>query len=466
MFEKGFLMGGAISANQCEGAYNEDGKGISIQEVLPHGIVGGYTEKPTEDNLKLEAIDFYHRYKEDIALFGEMGFKVLRFSIAWTRLFPTGEEAEPNKAGIEFYHNVIDECLKHGIEPLVTISHYETPLHLAKKYNGWTSREMIDLFLKFAKTVYEEYGEKVKYWITFNEMNSVIHAPFMSGAIMTDKSELGNQELYQAAHYELVASAKAIKLGHELVPGSQIGSMILAVTIYPLTPNPDDIIFTMEKERETYLFSDIMMKGKYPNYAKSFFQQRGVNLDITGEDREALKNTADYLAISYYSSQCASKDPNNGEPTGSNMTKDYKKNPYLKSSEWGWIIDPQGLRYTLNKLYDRYNKPILIAENGLGAKDELIQDETGEMTVMDDYRIDYISEHLKQVQKAIEDGVEVIGYTMWGCIDLISCATAEIDKRYGFVFVDKYTDGTGTLDRYKKKSFYWFKDLIQNEIQK
>ena len=208
------------------------------------------------------------------------------------------------------------------------------------------------------------------------------------------------------------------------------------------------------------------MKGKYPNYAKSFFQQRGVNLDITGEDREALKNTADYLAISYYSSQCASKDPNNGEPTGSNMTKDYKKNPYLKSSEWGWIIDPQGLRYTLNKLYDRYNKPILIAENGLGAKDELIQDETGEMTVMDDYRIDYISEHLKQVQKAIEDGVEVIGYTMWGCIDLISCATAEIDKRYGFVFVDKYTDGTGTLDRYKKKSFYWFKDLIQNEIQK
>lgn len=466
MFNKDFLIGGAIAANQCEGAYLADGKGISIQDVLPNGIEGGYTEEPTGDNLKLEGIDFYHRYKEDIAMFAEMGFNVFRFSIAWTRLFPTGEETEPNKAGIDFYHNVIDECLKYGMEPLVTISHYETPLYLAKKYNGWISYEMIDLYLFFAKTLFENYGSKVKYWITFNEMNSIIHAPFMSGAIMTEKKDLTNQQLYQAAHHELVASAKAIKMGHEMMPNAQIGSMILAVTLYPLTPKPEDIIFTMEKERETYIFSDVMMNGAYPGYAQGFFEERNVKLDISQEDIEALKETADFLAISYYSSQCVSKDPNNGEPTGSNMTKEYKKNPYLKASEWGWIIDPRGLRYTLNKLYDRYNKPIIVAENGLGARDELVKDKNGEIRIHDDYRIEYMHDHLTEIETALKEGVDVIGYTAWGCIDLISCATAEMDKRYGFIYVDRNSDGTGTLKRYKKDSFYWFKNFIHNNLKK
>lgn len=462
MFKENFLWGGAISANQCEGAYKEDGKGLSIQDVLPKGIVGGYTENPTKDNLKLDGIDFYHRYKEDIALFAEMGFKTLRFSIAWSRIFPTGEELEPNEKGLQFYDNVIDECLKYGIEPLITISHYETPLALAKKYNGWVNRSMIDLYLKFVEVLFKRYGNRVNHWITFNEMNSIIHAPFMSGAIMTKEKELTNQEMYQAMHYELVASAKAIKLGHEICPNAKIGSMILAVTIYPLTPHPDDIIDVMEKERNTFIFSDVMMRGCYPNYAENFFKKKGVRLEVTEEDKEALKHTGDFLALSYYSSQCSTADPTKGEPTGSNMTRDLKRNPYLKASEWGWIIDPQGLRYTLNKLYDRYQKPLFVVENGLGANDELIENSDGEMIVEDDYRIEYINDHLIEIEKCLDEGVEIMGYTSWGCIDLISCATAEIDKRYGFIFVDKYSDGSGTLTRYKKKSFQWYKEVISS----
>lgn len=459
-YPEGFLWGGATAANQCEGAYLEDGKGLSIQDVLPKGFAY-ITEEPTPDNLKLKGIDYYHRFKEDIALFAEMGFKAYRFSIAWSRIFPTGEEEMPNEAGLLFYDAVIDECLKYGMEPIVTISHYETPLALARKYNGWTNRIMIDLYLKFAVTLFKRYKGKVKYWITFNEINSILRQPFMSGAIMTDKSKLSPSDLYQAMHHELVASALATKAAHEIDPEYKIGCMVVGITIYPLTPNPDDILKVMELDNDLYFFLDIHCRGEYPYYAKRRFEEQNIHLDITEADREALKNTVDYVSFSYYSSNCATADPTLGEPSRSNMTPELRKNPYSNVSEWGWQIDPKGLRYTCNRIYARYQKPILIAENGLGANDVLVPDGKGSMTVIDDYRIQYMSEHLKQLLEAIKDGVEVIGYTAWGCIDLISCSTAEIKKRYGFIYVDLQPDGTGTLARYKKKSFDWYKRVIE-----
>lgn len=458
-FPEKFLWGGATAANQCEGAYNEDGKGLSIQDVLPKGFKL-ITDEPTADNLKLKGIDYYHRFKEDIRLFAEMGFKVYRFSIAWSRIYPTGEEEQPNEAGLRFYDEVIDECLKYGIEPLVTISHYETPLALAKKYNGWADRRLIDLYVKYCRTLFERYKKKVKYWITFNEINSIIHQPFMSGAILTPKEQLTQQDLYQAIHHELVASARAVKLAHELMPQAMIGCMILAVTIYPLTSNPDDIIEVMKLERNTYLFADVQVRGEYPAYAKRIFEENDIHLNITNQDKEDLKNVVDFVSFSYYSSNCASADPTKGEPTGSNMTTNLKRNPYSKVSEWGWQIDPQGLRYTLNRFYDRYQKPLFIVENGLGANDELIMQADGSYTVEDDYRIQYMNDHLIQVSEAIKDGVDVLGYTAWGCIDLVSCSTAEMKKRYGFIYVDLDNDGIGSMQRYKKKSFDWYKNVI------
>ena len=458
MFNKDFLWGGAISANQSEGAYLEDGKGLSIQDVLPKGLLAGPTEQPTADNLKLKGIDFYHTYKEDIKEFAQMGFKVLRFSIAWSRIFPTGEEIEPNEAGLAFYDAMIDECLKYDIQPLITLSHYEMPLALARKYNGWMSRELIDIFMHYTKTLFERYGDRVKYWVTFNESNSMIHAPYMNAGIVTPKESLTYQDVYQAAHHTLVASAKAVKLAHEMIADVKIGSMILAITTYPYTPLPDDVIETMKIDREMFLFSDVQARGKYPSYAKQLFQEKGVSLSILPDDEIALKNTVDFIGISYYASDCTSINPNQGRPTGSNMKKGIR-NEHLESSEWGWAIDPQGLRYTLNRLHDRYELPLFILENGLGANDVLIDEKDGYF-VEDDYRIDYTKKHLLAVEQSIQDGVDVMGYTYWGCIDLVSCATSQMKKRYGFIYVDRNDDGTGTLERKRKKSFYWYKKVI------
>ena len=458
-FPENFLWGGAVSANQCEGAYNEDGKGLSVQDVLPHGLRGERTEGPTADNLKLEAIDFYHSYEEDIRLFAEMGFKVFRTSIAWSRIFPEGDEETPNEKGLEFYDRLFDECLKYGIEPLVTISHYETPLGLAEKYDGWRSRKLIGFFERYCRTIFTRYKDKVKYWLTFNEINSLLHAPFMSGGIKTPAEQLTEQDLYQAMHHELVASAMAVKLGHELMPGAKIGCMILGITVYPLTPDPDDIIATMEKDRETLLFADIHARGTYPKYLLNYFKAHGIEIRMEPEDQEILKNAVDFISFSYYSSICATTHTELGVPTGGNLSKGYK-NPYLKATAWGWQIDPKGLRYTLNRLYDRYQLPLFIVENGIGAEDQLVTLENGEKTVLDDYRIDYLRQHLIQVREAICDGVEIMGYTSWGCIDLVSASTAEMKKRYGYIYVDRNDDGTGSLKRYRKKSFWWYRDVI------
>ncbi|PRR82225.1 glycoside hydrolase family 1 protein [Clostridium vincentii] len=458
-FKKDFLWGGAVAANQCEGAYNEDGKGLSTQDVAPRGIVGPITEEPTDDNMKLIGIDFYHRYKEDVKLFAEMGFKTFRTSIAWSRIFPNGDDVTPNEKGLQFYDDLFDECLKYGIEPLVTISHYETPLALAKNYDGWVNRKLIGFFENYVTTIFERYKNKVKYWLTFNEINSVLNQPYMSGGIFTDKSKLTKQDLYQAIHHELVASAMAVKIGHKIMPNAKVGCMILGVPNYPLTPNPDDVLEAMKQDRENLYFADVHVRGAYPKYMDGYFKENDIKIIMEPGDEEILKNTVDFISFSYYVSSCATADPEKLKTAEGNLFSGVP-NPYLEASAWGWQIDPKGLRYMLNLLYDRYQKPLFIVENGLGAIDELVTDENGNKTVIDDYRIKYLNDHLVQVGKAIEDGVDVMGYTTWGCIDLVSASTAELRKRYGFIYVDRNDDGTGTLDRYKKKSFNWYKEVI------
>lgn len=451
MFPHNFLWGGATAANQIEGAYRADGKGFSVQDVMPHGLRTPPTAEPTDDNLKCEAIDFYHRYREDIDLFAEMGFKTFRLSFAWSRIFPQGDEAEPNAAGLEFYDRVIDYLLEKSIEPLVTLSHYETPLHLARHYGGWTNRELITFFERYARTVLEHFKGRVRYWLTFNEINSVLHFPFFSG-IESTPEELGPQKLYQAIHHELVASARATKIAHDIDPANKVGCMILAVPRYPLTPDPQDALAAMAASHEDYTFGDVHVRGTYPGYFLRKLKELGVELEMTDADKEDLKHTVDYVSFSYYMSVCESA---NQEAGGEGNIIGGVPNPTLKASEWGWQIDPVGLRIILNDYWDRWQKPLFIVENGLGAKDQLINE-----TVEDDYRIDYLNDHLVQVGEAIEDGVEVLGYTSWGPIDLVSASTAQMSKRYGFIYVDRNDDGSGSLERYRKKSFDWYKQVI------
>lgn len=457
-FPPGFLWGGATAANQVEGAYAEGGKGLSIQDVMPRGIAAPPTEEPTPDNLKLVGIDFYHRYAEDIALFAEMGFRTFRFSIAWSRIFPQGDEAEPNEEGLAFYDRVLDELEKHGIEPLVTISHYETPLALARKHDGWVSRAMIDHYARYARTLFERYGSRVRYWLTFNEINSVLHAPFLSGGIITPKDQLSPTDLYQAVHHELVASALATKIAREVAPEAQIGCMLIAMPTYPLTPDPADALAVMQADHLNLAFGDVHCRGEYPGYLLRHLREQGVELEVTEEDRATLRHTVDFVSFSYYMSLCESADPDVKAGEGNLMGG--VPNPTLEASEWGWQIDPVGLRIVMNQFWDRWRKPLFIVENGLGAKDQLVEVD-GRRTVVDDYRIAYLDDHLVQVGEAIADGVEVLGYTTWGCIDLVSASTAQMSKRYGFVYVDRDDDGSGTLERYKKKSFDWYAEVIR-----
>lgn len=457
-FPANFLWGGAVAANQCEGAYDEDGKGWSTQDLAPKGIVGAITAEPTADNLKLKGIDFYHRYREDIAMFAEMGFSVFRFSIAWSRIFPNGDEETPNEAGLAFYDQLIDECRRHGMEPLVTLSHYETPYHLAKTYDGWCSRKMIDFFKRYVNTVMKRYKGKVHYWLTFNEINSILHNPYLSGGILTPREQLSKSDLYQAIHHELVASALVTKMAHKIDPDNKVGCMVIGIPSYPLTPNPDDVIANMEQDRHNLYFTDVQARGAYPKYLNRYFKENGIQIQMEEGDEEILKNSVDFISFSYYMSTCGCADPDAHPQAAGNIIPGVA-NPYLRSSQWGWQIDPKGLRYLLNQFYDRYQKPLFIVENGLGARDELIEKD-GVLTAEDDYRIEYMREHLLQVEEAIEDGVEVLGYTSWGCIDLVSASTAQMSKRYGFIYVDRNDDGSGTMARYRKKSFYWYRDVI------
>lgn len=460
LFPEGFLWGGALAANQCEGAAREDGKGLSTADALTGGVFGKPQIPPEEFYLKEKAIDFYHRYKEDIRLFQEMGFKVLRISISWPRIFPNGDDLEPNEKGLAFYDSLIDELLAKGIQPLVTLSHYELPLHLAEAYGGWGDRRLIELFVRYADTVFRRYQGKVRYWLTFNEINMILHAPFNGSGIQGTAEEVDQSLLYQAIHHQLVASAAVTKLGHEIDPKNKIGCMIAGSPIYPLTCHPDDMIEMMQKDRQSLFFGDVHVRGRYPAYMNRYFAEKGIHIDFAPGDEEILKNTVDFVSFSYYMSYCATADPEKNIQSQGNIMSAVK-NPYLSESEWGWQIDPKGLRYILNQLYERYQLPLFIVENGLGAKDVLTDDGHGGQTVEDDYRIDYLKAHLLQAAEAIRDGVELWGYTSWGCIDLVSNTSNQMSKRYGFIYVDRNDDGTGTMERYRKKSFYWYRDVIQ-----
>ncbi len=470
VFPNGFLWGGATAANQCEGAYNEDGRGLSSVDVVPYGEERMRVNRGERKMLSCEpgfqypaheAIDFYHHYAEDIRLFAEMGFKCYRMSIAWTRILPNGDDDVPNEKGIQFYRSVFDECRKYGIEPLVTIDHFDTPIALIERYGGWRDRRMIDAYIKYCRVIFKEFGGLVKYWITFNEINMLLHMSFMGAGIYFEPGEDKDEIKYTAAHHELVASARAVKLAHEMMPGSKIGCMLAAGQFYPYSCDPADIWDGLEKDRDNYFFIDVQARGAYPVWAKKRMERAGVTLPLAEGDAETLREgTVDFVAFSYYCSRCTTADPvlfeKNARP--GNAVFKAVVNPHLKSTEWGWQIDPLGLRVTVNTLYDRYQKPLFVVENGLGAVDKLEADGT----VHDQYRIEYMRAHLEALRDAVcEDGIPVIGFTSWGCIDLVSASSGEMKKRYGMIYVDKDDKGGGTLARYRKDSFYWYQNVIR-----
>ena len=464
VFRDDFLWGGACAANQFEGAWDVDGKGPSIPDLCTNGT---HTQPklltPTVEPDKLypshEAIDFYHHYEEDIALFAEMGFKCYRLSIAWTRIFPNGDDAQPNAAGIAFYRSVFEECRKYGIEPLVTICHFDTPIALIKKYGGWKDRRMIDAFVRYCEVLFDNFGGLVKYWLTFNEINMLLHMPFMGAGLVFEPGEDVQQVKYRAAHHELLASARAVKLAHEKMPGAMVGCMLAAGQYYPYSCAPEDVYKGMESDRDNYFFIDAQARGAYPVWAEKRMERAGVQLDWEPGDRETLaEGTVDFISFSYYSSRCVSADPViSAKHARGNAVISSVVNPHLASSEWGWQIDPLGLRITLNTLYDRYQKPLFIVENGLGANDTVEADGS----IHDPYRIDYMRKHIEAMLDAVNlDGIPLLGYTCWGPIDIVSASTGEMKKRYGMIYVDKQNDGTGTLARSRKDSFYWYKKVI------
>ena len=468
-FPKGFLWGGACAANQFEGAWDVDGKGPSVPDMCTNGshtTPKWVTTAIRPDKLypSHEAIDFYHHYEGDIALFAEMGFKVFRTSINWTRIYPTGEEAEPNEAGLAFYDKVFDCCKKYGIEPLVTISHYELPYALVEKYNGWADRRLVDCYVRYCKTIFERYKDKVKYWLTFNEINmgalptgNLMALGLVQGYEGPRTGIPDNEGLrFQALHHQFVASAKAVAFAHEHYPQFQMGDMNIFAAFYPLTCDPDDVLACQQRNQMVNWFcSDIQVRGEYPHYARRYFAERGIEINTEPGDEEILrKGTVDSYTFSYYMSNCITTHETGAQVSGNGLGGE--KNPYLKASDWGWQIDPKGLRWSLNEIYDRYRIPLMVVENGLGAYDKLEADGT----IHDPYRIDYLRQHIRQMGEAVKDGVDLRGYTTWGPIDLVSAGTGEMAKRYGFIYVDKYDDGTGDLTRRRKDSFYWYKKVI------
>lgn len=473
-FPENFLWGGATAANQIEGAFDEGGKGLSTSDMAAYkdpyatGKVDNFTfnvsSKELEEYLtsqekylfpKRWGIDFYHRYQEDIALFAEMGFKVFRLSVSWARIFPTGIEEEPNEEGLAFYDRVFDECHKYGIEPLVTMSHYEMPIALVQKQNGWQSRELIALFEKYARVLLTRFKDKVKYWITFNEINMSLQSIYTGAGILDDTIENRLQEAYQAIHHQFVASALAVKAAREVAPNVMIGCMINQIESYARTAKPEDQLQALKANQLNMFFPDVQVRGMYPTYMSRFFADHNINLKMAPADEQILaEGTVDFVSISYYMSHVAEAGEDASLVAGTFDSA--VKNEYLELSEWDWPIDPTGLRISLMKLYDRYQLPVFVAENGLGARDVVTEDGR----IHDPYRIDYIRKHIQAMKEAIKDGVDVIGYTTWGCIDLISCGTSQMTKRYGFIYVDQDDEGKGSLERIRKDSFYWYKKVI------
>ncbi|EOV58479.1 family 1 glycosylhydrolase [Escherichia coli] len=436
---KDFLWGGAVAAHQVEGGWNKGGKGPSICDVLTggaHGVPREITKEvlPGKYYPNHEAVDFYGHYKEDIKLFAEMGFKCFRTSIAWTRIFPKGDEAQPNEEGLKFYDDMFDELLKYNIEPVITLSHFEMPLHLVQQYGSWTNRKVVDFFVRFAEVVFERYKHKVKYWMTFNEIN--------------------NQRNWRAPLFGYCCSG-VVYTEHEN-PEMKVGCMLAMVPLYPYSCNPDDVMFAQESMRERYVFTDVQLRGYYPSYVLHEWERRGFNIKMEDGDLDVLREgTCDYLGFSYYMTNAVKAEGGTGDAISG--FEGSVPNPYVKASDWGWQIDPVGLRYALCELYERYQKPLFIVENGFGAYDKVEEDGS----INDDYRIDYLRAHIEEMKKAVTyDGVDLMGYTPWGCIDCVSFTTGQYSKRYGFIYVNKHDDGTGDMSRSRKKSFDWYKEVI------
>lgn len=471
-FPPSFLWGGATAANQCEGAYDADGRGLSSVDVIPYGpdrmkVSRGELVRhaclPDESYPSHEAIDHYHHCLEDLRLFAEMGFRCYRMSIAWTRILPNGDDDTPNETGIQFYRALFEECRRLGIEPVVTIDHFDTPMALIERYGGWRDKRMIDAYIKYCTVLFDRFGDLVKYWITFNEINMLLHMSFMGAGIAFQPGEDKEQVKYTAAHHELIASAKAVKLAHEKIPDVMVGCMLAAGQFYPYSCDPADIWDGLEKDRDNYFFIDVQARGAYPVWAWKRMEKAGVTPPIEPDDIQTLKDGAvDFIAFSYYCSRCTTADEElfkkNARP--GNAVFRAVVNPHLKNTEWGWQIDPLGLRITANVLFDRYQKPLFVVENGLGAVDK--PDADG--AIHDGYRIEYLRRHLEALRDAVcEDGIPVLGYTAWGCIDLVSASSGEMKKRYGMIYVDKDDQGGGTLERRRKDSFYWYQNVIRTD---
>lgn len=459
-FPKSFLWGGATAANQCEGAYNKDGKGLTVQDVITAGSatkerINTRTIKEGTYYPSHNAVDFYGHFKEDIALFAEMGYKAFRMSIVWSRIFPNGDDKTPNEAGLKYYDELFDECRKYEIEPIVTLQHFDPPLALAENYGGWLNRKTIDFFVNYSETVFKRYKGKVKYWLTFNEINVLpLSSPWTTGGFL----EEDEQSKMQGVYHQFLASAKAVKLAHEIDPENKVGMMLAGTFSYPNSCDPEDIRANNAFMNKDLFYCDVMCRGYYPSYKLKEFERNNIVLQKEAGDDELLKNgTVDFISFSYYFTLVAGKNTKLSFEFG-NVNTGYT-NPYLKKSDWGWSIDPIGLRNVLNLLYDRYQKPLMIVENGLGAVD-VVEDDG---SIHDPYRIEYHRAHIEEMKKAIEiDGVDLIGYTTWGCIDFVSAGTGEMKKRYGFIYVDADDEGNGTFKRTPKDSFYWYKKVIES----
>lgn len=479
VFPKDFLWGGATAANQFEGGWDEGGRGMtesdcsssgsikslrSVTYRMPDGTTGSvpmFAPLPAGAKLDViegeyypyhDAVDFYHRHSEDIALLGEMGIKLFRMSIAWSRIFPTGMEDEPNQEGLNFYHTVFAELREQGIEPLVTLCHYDTPLHIEQELGGWENRATIELFDRFARCVMREFKDEVRYWLTFNEINS----PLMMPSFLPNYPASKMRSNFQVLHNQFVASARAVRYAHEVRGDAMVGCMLAGRCSYPFTCDPADMINNLQGKQEALFYAgDTMVRGAYPSFARRLWEAWDVELDTEPSDFEDLASgCVDMVTFSYYSSSTSTTHADVERASGNFSSG--AKNPYLQYSQWGWSIDPTGLRYFLNELYDRYQKPLMVVENGLGAHDVLEEDGS----VHDPYRIEYMREHVRAMGEALADGVDLIGYTPWGIIDLVSASTGQMAKRYGFVYVDRDDEGNGSFDRYRKDSFFWYQKAI------
>lgn len=476
-FPKGFLWGGAISSSQAEGGFNENGKGIDSQDLRYFNPKWTSPERKEFKNRRMyedkfmkalndtdnkmypfrRGIDFYHRWKTDIDLLAEMHLKIFRTSIDWSRIYPHGDDTEPNQTGLKYYHDLFAYCHKKGIKVFVTILHYNIPVHLITKYGGWSNRKLVDFYITYAKTLFSELGDVVDYWLPFNEINAGRFNPY-NGVCVTEDDPQRNSKIFQSLHHQFLANALAVKYAHEIIPHSKVGAMIARFSSYPATCKPEDVLLSIQDEQySNWFYLDVMSRGYYPSYMKRYFLENNLEIKINNKDYNILKtNTVDFISFSYYFSQVSTTETSWQKTDGNLIVAN--KNPYLKTSEWGWQMDPIGLRIALNQIYDRYQKPVFIAENGLGAIDHL--EKNG--AIHDSYRINYLRNHFKAIKEAIIDGVPVFGYTMWGIIDLISCGSMEMKKRYGVIYVDQDDAGNGSLKRYKKDSFYWYRKVIES----